>query len=224
MTKRLPLKFNVAFRCFRFGGGPHHVEINLSFDPAGKYTTFNATEQIIVELAPVEEMPHAVYWFLQQVDHKLYDGCSFHRNAPHVLQGGPAPNFLSPEDPQMRKKFKDLGYEKILFQEYSPNFPHQKYTMGLAGRPGGPDFYISKKDNSILHGPGGQRNYADPTEADPCFAKVVRGFEVVDRMGEAPIKEGNYRALEHNIAITSMKIMSEEAWEAIDSPEGQELY
>ena len=220
---RCALEILISVFYFRFGEGPHHVEINLAFDPDGSNgTSLNATEQIVIELAPVSEMPHAVYWFLQQVEHKLYDGCSFHRNAPHVLQGGPAPNFLSSPDPKLRHKFKEAGYDSILFQEYSPNFPHEKYTMGMAGRPGGPDFYISKKDNSRNHGPGGQTNYADPTEADPCFAKVVKGIDVVDKMGELPIKEGGYKALEHNIAITSMKLISEEAWDNMN--EGPEIF
>jgi cyclophilin family peptidyl-prolyl cis-trans isomerase len=97
-----------------------------------------------------------------------------------------------------------------LFQEYSPNFEHKKYTLGFAGRPGGPDFYISTMDNSKLHGPGGQTSYEDPTEADPCFAKVVEGFNVVDRMGLSPVKPGNYKAMVHSVAIVSMKLMQEE--------------
>ena len=31
----------------------------------------------------------------------------------------------------------------MAFQEYSPRFPHKRLTLGFAGRPGGPAFYIS---------------------------------------------------------------------------------
>jgi hypothetical protein len=83
----------------------------------------------------------------------------------------------------------------------------------LAGRPGGPDFYISTQDNSALHGPGGQTSYEDPTEADPCFAKVVGGFNVVDRMQKSPVEPGWYKAMVHNVAIRSMKILSKDSFE-----------
>lgn len=187
----------------KFGPGPHFVEMFIRFDSGegradGGYIT--------LELAPVDEMPHAVYWFLEQVERKLYDGCSFHRNAVHVIQAGPVPNFLTPANtPSLAQRFKDAGFHSVLFQEYSPNFQHKKYTVGYAGRPGGPDFYISTKDNSKIHGPGGQSNYEDAGEADPCFAKVTYGQDIVERMRQSPVNEGDYRAMQKSVAIVFMK-------------------
>lgn len=151
----------------RFGPGPHYVEIDVAFDPEFPKANDSdgETGRFIIEMAPVEEMPHTVYWFLEQVNRTLYDGCSFHRNAGHVIQGGPVPNFLSPPEVHLNRRFVEAGFQSVLFQEYSPNFPHKKYTLGFAGRPGGPDFYISMMDNSKLHGPGGQTNYEDSSEA-----------------------------------------------------------
>ena len=80
-------------------------------------------------------------------------------------------------------------------------------TLGLAGRPGGPDFYVSTRNNTKLHGPGGQTSYDDPTEADPCFAHVVDGFDVVDRMHKSPVEPGWYKRMAHNVAIVSMTIL-----------------
>jgi len=187
----------------RHGHGPHLIEIVVQFD---SHKGFNDQGVFTVRMAPLEEMPHSVYWFLEQVQRKLYDGCSFHRNAGHVVQAGPAPNFLSPPNPQLNKRFKDAGFDSILFQEYSKKFPHEKFTLGYAGRPGGPDFYISMQNNTEIHGPGGQGSYVDSMEADACFAKVVNGFDVVERIHTSPVEKGDYHALEANIAIVSMKI------------------
>ena len=93
----------------------------------------------------------------------------------------------------------------------SPNFPHKKYTLGYAGRPGGPDFYISTLDNTRNHGPGGQSSYDDPGEADPCFAKVIAGFDIVDLMHKSAVKPGGYNAMEHNIAIREMTLRQQPA-------------
>lgn len=187
----------------RYGLGPHFVEMLVQFD---SHQGRNDQGVITVELASVEDMPHAVYWFLEQVRRKLYDGCSFHRNAAHVVQAGPASNFLSPPNAQLPKRFKDAGFDKILFQEYSDKSPHEKFSLGYSGRPGGPDFYISMADNSRIHGPGGQDIFEDSAEADTCFAKVVGGFDIVERIHKSPVKKGDYHAMESNIAIVSMTI------------------
>ena len=193
----------------KYGPGPFHVELTVSFVPHSPLYS-ETDNRIVLELAPLELMPHAVWWFLEQVTHGLYDGCSFHRNAGHVVQAGPAPNHLSDMTyADLNGRFRESGMSNILFQEYSPEFPHVKYTMGYAGRPGGPDIYISTHDNSQIHGPGGQTSYEDPAEADPCFAKVVEGFSVVDRMTQTEVRDGGYRHMKENVGIVSMKLLTE---------------
>jgi cyclophilin family peptidyl-prolyl cis-trans isomerase len=194
----------------RFGPGPHHVEIELAFDPAsssGKNVEMDegSNNKIILELAKAEEMPHSVFLFLEQVTRGLFDGASFHRNAVHVVQGGPHTNFMSPPDANLYNRFKRSGFEHVMFQEYHPNWSHQTYTIGYAGRPaGGPDFYFNMLDNARIHGPGGQ---ASTVEAEPCFGKVIAGFDLVDRMHASPVQPGPYHALEHNVAIVKMRLM-----------------
>jgi hypothetical protein len=46
-----------------------------------------------------------------------FQGGAFHRNAGHVLQA-----------------FVNTRQDSLAFQEYHPNFPHVKYTMGYAGK------------------------------------------------------------------------------------------
>ena len=52
-------------------------------------------------------------------------------------------------------------------------------------------FYINTLDNSVFHGPGGQTNAAFPEDADACFAKLVSGSDLIDRMARIPVSKPN---------------------------------
>lgn len=131
---------------FRYGEDPIKVEFKVEFHP--DETPEGTADSFIVELAPVGLMPYTVNFFLEQVSRGLYNGCSFHRNAGHVIQGGPVTNHLN-AGTNLRKKFKEADLGSVAFQEYHADFPHKKYTLGFAGRPGGPDFYISTVGKSV---------------------------------------------------------------------------
>jgi cyclophilin family peptidyl-prolyl cis-trans isomerase len=195
----------------KYGPGPHYVELQVQFDPDSNVAISEQQnknkDHMIWELASEDYMPHTVYWFLEQIDAKMYHGTSFHRNAGHVIQAGPAPNFLSPPNAKLLRPFRLAGLDGVLFQEYSDKYPHVKYTVGYAGRPGGPDFYVSMQDNTKNHGPGGQGSYADPGEADPCFATVVQGKDVADRIHKSEVKPGDYKHMQHNVAITAIRLV-----------------
>ena len=75
----------------------------------------------------------------------------------------------------------------------------QKYSIN--------NFFFSFLDNTKNHGPGGQTSYAVASEADPCFAKVIEGFDAVDRMHAMKRKPGGYQAMEHNVAIKYARII-----------------
>ena len=145
----------------RYGMGPIYF---VSFDLAIPEKIGEGHETVVLEMAPIDWMPHAVHMFL----HNFFTvrrpwKAAFHRNAGHVMQAFVrAPNTLG-----------------LAFQEYDPRFPHRKYTLGFAGRPGGPEFYISTLDNTLNHGPGSQ---GSKTEADSCFAKIIDGFNTVDKL------------------------------------------
>lgn len=118
--------------------------------------------KIMIETAPFDVNPHNVLVFLEIVE--TWNGGAFFRNAGHVLQA---------------KTNVETPRGTLAFQEYSPQYPHAEYTLGYAGRPGGPQFYISIMDNTDNHGPGSQ---GSKTEADGCFGRVLQGKEVVDRL------------------------------------------
>jgi cyclophilin family peptidyl-prolyl cis-trans isomerase len=185
----------------RYGYRTLAVEFELSF--GGKDLAW-----ITVELAPIDEMPHTVHMFMEQVDQGLYNdgGYSFHRNSDHIIMGAPISNHLTPDGVDNLEKFNSHGISNVLLQEYSPNFPHQPYTLGLAGRPGGPDFYINIKDNTNVHGPGG---YAADGQADPCFARITRGTEIIDRIHgmSGELHEGDWKDIDPFVAVRSAKVI-----------------
>lgn len=135
----------------KFGPGPHHIQIKVVLPkyqkPQGNYTEeeFDTFE---VELAPIKEVPHSVHLFLEQVSHGLWNkpDMHFHLNTAHILMAGPTTK-------PAREVFQDYGLAHLAFPEYSPSFPHEQFTLGFAGRPGGPSFYINSSNNTKVHGP-----------------------------------------------------------------------
>jgi hypothetical protein len=146
----------------KYGDGPHQVELTVQVPgkPVGSF---------VVELASLKLMPHAAHFFLEQVSHGLWNRATFGVNRVHVLQALP----------RNRQLFREYDLDSMAFPEYSDQFPHKQWTLGYAGRPGGPSWYINKIDNELDHGPFGQNHHPLTEHADPCFAKVVGGFDVL---------------------------------------------
>ena len=137
----------------------------VDFDENGKDGT------IMIELAPSRLQPHSIHTFLEVS--RTYHGGAFHRIAPHVLQT------------TMTTRIPHLA-----FQEYSKDYPHKKGTVGYAGRPSGPAWYVSTENNVQNHGPGSQQK-ANPYEADSCFGTVIEGFDdVVQRIRKVTDAQG----------------------------------
>jgi len=145
----------------RYGSPPYRVELEVEFP---EIMPDNANGRILIELAPIELTPHVVFVFLEIV--RKWTGGAFNRVAGHVLQ--------------TRVDGQQSG---LAFQEYHKDFPHKKFTLGYAGRPGGPAWYISVEDNTRNHGPESQ---GSKTEADGCFGKVLEGYALIERMRKHP--------------------------------------
>jgi len=160
----------------RFGPGPHIVEFNVIFSDD---SPDEEPSKFAIEMAPLDLMPHSVLLFLEMVEKQLWDETAFVHHTHHIISATPT---IYHTGISKRSDFEKEGLAQVAFQEYTEEYPHDVYTLGFSGRPGGPDFYISTMDNSQMHGPGGQMEAELIEEADPCFAKVIRGFDVVDRI------------------------------------------
>jgi len=254
----------------RFGPGPHKVEITYMVgDEAGENLRYN----FVIEMAPLNQVPHAVHLFLEQVDHGLMDGTHFYLNGPHIVQAGPQPKWTDVtdgtddaftgdgtklkqnkisgsatetldkydkksaeakvevydddeyewtysteeyyEEDKRTKAFQDLGLDSLAFPDYSDDYPHLPWTVGFTGRPGGPDWYINKVNNSKSHGPGGQKHHALEEQGDSCFgtissdgdgrsslAKQVFGMDVYGDNSEW------HHFLDHPVEIVSATILT----------------
>eukprot|EP00980_Cylindrotheca_fusiformis_P029298 scaffold22933_cov196-Cylindrotheca_fusiformis.AAC.1 len=153
----------------KYGSGVIRVELELAFPGDAE-----GPNSMVFEMASLEEMPHSVFMFLSMVDAKLFDGCSFILNAMDIIKAAPLP-YDGGSAASKVKAFTRAGLESVAFREYSPNYPHTKYTVGFAVD-GSPSFFINTNDNTALH------------EGDPCFAKIVSGFDAVRRLEAAPTR------------------------------------
>jgi len=196
----------------KYGPGPHRVQFDVTIPTDGEYD-FNRVDSFVVEMARIELMPHSVHFFLEQVTHRLWDGCTFILNAHHILQAGP---HTKDQDLDKRPNFVTLDLDKLSFQEFSPLVQHEQYTLGFAGRPAGPDFYINKIDNSETHGPWGQAHHVLGEEADPCFGRVILGMEVLTRIFALEGK-GSHGILTNRVVIKQAKYIAE-----LDQAQGQQ--
>lgn len=178
----------------KYGSGVIRVKMDLIFpekDSDGDTVPDTGPHTIIMEMASLDIMPHAVFTFLEMVSAKLLDGCSFILNALHVLKAAPLPYDGSSASSKARE-FIDHGLESVAFREYSHDYPHDKYTVGFAAD-GSPSFYINTEDNSKIH------------IGEPCFAKIISGFDTVQRLEGMPTRNGIW--LEHRIGVREVSIL-----------------
>jgi len=153
-----------------------------------------------MKMAPFSLMPHTTSWFLALAESGYWEGCGFIRNAMHILQAN-----CSPKESIEGQRQERIS---IAFQEWSEDYQHRPYTFGIAGRPGGPDWYINLVDNSGTHGPGGQPK---DDEADPCFAELVSGKEVVQRLHKLKHDQTAFKGLLEPVIFRSVRVITEKA-------------
>ncbi|KAL3937742.1 MAG: hypothetical protein SGARI_002000 [Bacillariaceae sp.] len=134
----------------KYGSGVIRVKLELEFPSDDKTKAgVGAPTVLVFEMAPLDLMPHSVYMFLEMVHYGLFDGCSFILNAMHVIKAAPLP-YDGSSASQKVKAFTSRGLDTVAFREYSPDFPHDQYTVGFAAD-GSPSFYINTEDNIEEH-------------------------------------------------------------------------
>ncbi|KAL3810020.1 hypothetical protein ACHAXA_006135 [Cyclostephanos tholiformis] len=173
-----------------FGSKNYRVELILEFQPSiPDYAEKGKDGSIIIEMAPISLVPCSVYNFMEIA--RTWKSGAFRRNAGHVLQALARSNVT----------------ESMPFQEYSEEYPHKKGTVGYAGRPSGPEFYVSIADNSKNHGPGSQQK-KNPYEADCIIGTVVKGMEdgTVARVHKMP-GQGFLSNKDDWVLIRAMRIL-----------------
>jgi hypothetical protein len=107
----------------RFGEGPHRVKVSLKLpgDEEG------IEHYIVLEMAPLDIMPHAVHLFLEQVAHRLWDNTKIYLNGPHIIQAGPQ-DYMGDSEGSALQPFLDTKLDKLAFPEYNPVYPHLPYV------------------------------------------------------------------------------------------------
>lgn len=177
-----------------FGGGPHFVEFHVLFPPMERFDNKEMTGLFIVEIAPIDLMPHSVHVFLELIKSNFYVGTKFRLAFRHIV----GISIPADEEPSGVKLIKTA------FREYNDNFPHQRWTLGLMGKGSfaGPSFYISVVDNTKNN------------QGDPCVGGIVYGFDTIEAIQSMPVS-GNL--LDDPVEITQTRFISlDELLERID--------
>lgn len=128
--------------------------------------------QIVFELLP-EKAPVTVANFLEYVDSGHYDKTVFHRViADFMIQGG-----------GMDKNLREKKTRPQIRNEASNGLKNEKYTIAMARELSNPhsatcQFFINTSDNDFL-----DRNESLGNAGHAVFGRVVKGFDVVDKIG-----------------------------------------
>ena len=128
-----------------------------------------------IELKMHEDMPITTGNFVKLASSGFYDGTIFHRVIKNFMIQGGDPKGTGTGGP---------GY--TIEDEFGTGHSNIRGTISMAntGRPntGGSQFFINLVDNCYLD----KENRSTPY-AHPVFGQVVKGMDVVDKIGNSPI-------------------------------------
>jgi hypothetical protein len=176
-----------------FGAGPHYAKFMLNIVGFG-------LRAFVIEFASLNQMPITVNWFLQQIKRGLWDDSSFMIKASHVLLARPISHN------QLVDKTNDFGdLRKVPLAEYSEEYPHRQYTIGVNHLSTVPSFYINSIDNTLLHGPKGE---SVDGNTEPCFGTVILGSDTIDLLDRLPTQVGDPFLFEHPVQVVDVRLIS----------------
>ncbi|KAL9186111.1 hypothetical protein ACHAXT_005349 [Thalassiosira profunda] len=163
----------------QYGTGPYHVKVTLEF-ASEDVSEIVDTAFFVLELGPLEEMPHTVYNVMKMVKEKTFVDGTMILAQEHILVGGPVDVHDKENNDELEQRMVQGGYFPgglLLFNEHSAVLPHAQWTIGF-NEVGGPVFYINLRDNTKLHGPNGR--------GEVCFGKITEGVHVIQRVVDIP--------------------------------------
>jgi cyclophilin family peptidyl-prolyl cis-trans isomerase len=156
-------------------GGNGETSGNATNTSSAPEVELDTTEgKILIELNP-EKAPKTVTNFLDYVESGHYDGTVFHRVIDgFMIQGG-----------GMDGNLKEKKTKPPVLNEADNGLINKKYTVAMA-RTGDPhsatcQFFINTADNTFLD----RANAADGF-GYTVFGRVVKGLDVVDKIGSTP--------------------------------------
>lgn len=173
---------------------PAYAASNLNNPQVEFQTNFGS---FVVELYP-DKAPHTVANFLQYVSNNFYQGTVFHRTVDKfIVQGGG----FTPDMTEKPLAFKETGLvgaikgDMILTttnklpNESNNGLKNERGTLAMA-RSFQPDsatsqFFINLDDNKFLNFYKPEPHYIGYA----VFGKVIRGFDIVKKIGEIPTKK-----------------------------------
>jgi cyclophilin family peptidyl-prolyl cis-trans isomerase len=139
---------------------------------------------------------------LDLVDLQLFDGTAFIAADANRIEGGSPNHADSDQAAKLHARYAKFGYNRspLGFNEYSEDYPHTQFTIGFSGSPiAGPALAINLGDETATRGPDEHGMHGDP-----CFGKVVSGFDTLKRISEAPRAADGYR-LASNVQIETVR-------------------
>jgi cyclophilin family peptidyl-prolyl cis-trans isomerase len=147
----------------KYGLSPVQVNVTLQADAV----TGGDQRWFLVEMAPINVMPHSVDFFLGLVEKKFYNGMTL------LKQTTGSPTLHTAEIDTNTMQFVDRRRDqlsRLAFPEHSDDYPVQKYSVAFTGP--GPMFYINMDT----------RTQTSVELMDTCFGKVVQGESVMESM------------------------------------------
>jgi cyclophilin family peptidyl-prolyl cis-trans isomerase len=159
----------------------------------------------VMVLAPLSDMPHTIYTFLDLVDLNLFEGSSFIAANDQQIEGGSPNHADMKRSVKLYERYAQHGYHRHLlgYNEYSERHPHTPFTVGFSGgaHPG-PTLVINMADNTEARGP-----QADGRGGEPCFGTIVSGFDTLERIQSARKSSDGYRFAK-NVVIQTVRVIA----------------